>query len=102
MGSNCEVLCCISSRFQVDLTCGSSVQPRADVAFHLNPRFQRSACIVCNTLQGGCWGREEILHQTPFKPGAAFELIVLVLENQFKVGAKSIPLSQQIPVQMVG
>lgn len=72
-------------RFQVDLTCGSSVKPRADVAFHFNPRFQRSPCIVCNTLQRERWGREEILNQTPFTAGAAFELIILVLKDKFKV-----------------
>ncbi|XP_047429494.1 galectin-8-like [Mugil cephalus] len=71
-------------RFQVDLTCGSSVKPRADVAFHFNPRV-RKACIVCNTLQKERWGREEILHRMPFRPGASFELVVLVLEDQFKV-----------------
>ncbi|KAM9339383.1 galectin-8 [Symphorus nematophorus] len=74
-----------SDRFQVDFTCGSSVKPRADVAFHFNPRFCRSPCIVCNTLQRERWGREEILYQTPFRPGDAFELIVLVLKDKFKV-----------------
>uniref|UniRef100_A0A8D3E4M6 Galectin n=1 Tax=Scophthalmus maximus TaxID=52904 RepID=A0A8D3E4M6_SCOMX len=74
-----------SDRFQVDLTCGSSVTPRADVAFHFNPRFRRSPCVVCNTLQKESWGQEEILHQNPFRTGDAFELLVLVLEDKFKV-----------------
>lgn len=80
--SVCVALGC---RFQVDFTCGSSVKPRADVAFHFNPRFRRSSCIVCNTLQKERWGREEILYQMPFTAGATFELIILVLRNQFKV-----------------
>ncbi|CAK6980978.1 galectin-8-like [Scomber scombrus] len=75
-----------ADRFQLDFTCGSSVEPRADVAFHFNPRFkQRSPCIVCNTLQKGSWGREEILYKKPFTVGATFELIVLVLKDKFKV-----------------
>ncbi|XP_039981793.1 galectin-8 isoform X2 [Xiphias gladius] len=74
-----------ADRFQVDFTCGSSMKPRADVAFHFNPRFQRSPCIVCNTLQKEHWGREEILHQMPFAAGGAFELVVLVLKDKFKV-----------------
>ncbi|XP_044024155.1 galectin-8 isoform X2 [Siniperca chuatsi] len=74
-----------ADRFQIDFTCGSSVKPRADVAFHFNPRFQRSPCIVCNTLQGERWGHEEILYQMPFAAGSAFELIVLVLKDKFKV-----------------
>ena len=69
----------------MDFTCGSSVKPRADVAFHFNPRFYRSPCIVCNTLQRERWGREEILYQMPFNTGAAFELIILVLKDKFKV-----------------
>uniref|UniRef100_A0A3B4TBI3 Galectin n=1 Tax=Seriola dumerili TaxID=41447 RepID=A0A3B4TBI3_SERDU len=72
-------------RFQVDFTCGNSVKPRADVAFHFNPRFKRSPCIVCNTLQTERWGREEILCQNPFTAGGAFELIILILKDKFKV-----------------
>nr|AHY19863.1 galectin-8 [Sparus aurata] len=74
-----------ADRFQIDFTCGSSVKPRADVAFHFNLRFKRSPCIVCNTLQKERWGREEILYQMPFAPGATFEIIFLVLRDKFKV-----------------
>ncbi|KAF7646164.1 hypothetical protein LDENG_00192260 [Lucifuga dentata] len=74
-----------ADRFQLDFACGSSIKPRADIAFHFNPRFRRSACIVCNSLQGECWGREQILHQMPFRPEADFELIVLVQTDRFKV-----------------
>lgn len=79
------VLSVLSCRFQVDFTCGSSVKPRADVAFHFNPRFHRTPCIVCNTLQSQHWGREEILYRNPFSAGATFEIIILVLRDQFKV-----------------
>ncbi|XP_053192881.1 galectin-8-like [Scomber japonicus] len=75
-----------ADRFQLDFTCGSSVEPRADVAFHFNPRFKkRSQCIVCNSLQKGSWGREEILYKMPFTVGSGFELVVLVLKDKFKV-----------------
>ncbi|KAK9956265.1 hypothetical protein ABG768_014010 [Culter alburnus] len=74
-----------SDRFQVDLTCGSSVKPRADVAFHFNPRFKRSPYIVCNTLQKECWGKEEIHYLMPFRHGAVFEIIILVQKDLFKV-----------------
>ncbi|XP_032399738.1 galectin-8 [Etheostoma spectabile] len=74
-----------ADRFQVDFTCGSSVKPRADVAFHFNPRFKRSPCVVCNSLQSESWGREEILYAKPFAAGDKFELIVLVLKDMFKV-----------------
>lgn len=81
----------LSSRFQVDFTCGSSVQPRADVAFHFNPRFHRSPCIVCNTLQDQRWGREEVLHHNPFTAGSAFEILVLVQRDSFKVSGWPVP-----------
>ncbi|XP_020515444.2 galectin-8 isoform X1 [Labrus bergylta] len=74
-----------ADRFQVDFTCGSSVKPRADVAFHFNPRFRKSPCIVCNSLQKERWGREEILYQMPFAAGAAFELVIFILKDKFKV-----------------
>ncbi|XP_051909606.1 galectin-8-like [Hippocampus zosterae] len=73
-----------SDRFQVDLTCGSSVRPRADVIFHLNPRVKKGQ-VVCNTLQAGEWGREEILQRMPFARGAPFELLLLALSDRFKV-----------------
>lgn len=75
----------LSSRFQVDFSCGSSVQPRADVAFHFNPRFGRSPCVVCNTLQKQRWGREEVSPCNPFTAGSTFEIIVLVQRDSFKV-----------------
>lgn len=81
VGSSLSALSC---RFQVDFTCGSSVKPRADVAFHFNPRIKKS-CIVCNTLTKECWGREQIHYEMPFRLEVDFELIILILKDQFKV-----------------
>ncbi|KAI5102620.1 galectin-8-like, partial [Silurus meridionalis] len=93
-----------ADRFQFDLTCGSSTKPRADIAFHFNPRFRNSPCIVCNTLQQGSWGREETLDQMPFKQGASFEAIILVQEDMFKVavnGAHVLEYPHRIPLHRV-
>lgn len=68
----------------MDFTCGSSVKPRADVAFHFNPRIKKSS-IVCNTLTKECWGREQIHYEMPFRLEVDFELIILILQDQFKV-----------------
>ncbi|KAI5608071.1 galectin-8 isoform X2 [Silurus asotus] len=73
-----------ADRFQVDFTCGSSIKPRADVAFHFNPRFQKNH-IVCNTLELEYWGKEEIHYLMPFRKGAEFEIIVLVEKDLYKV-----------------
>ncbi|XP_040824145.1 galectin-8 isoform X3 [Ochotona curzoniae] len=72
-------------RFQVDLQCGSSVDPRADVAFHFNPRFKRTNCIVCNTLMNEKWGWEEITYDMPFKKEKSFEIVIMVLKEKFQV-----------------
>ncbi|MGH0169441.1 UNVERIFIED_CONTAM: hypothetical protein FKN15_058857 [Acipenser sinensis] len=83
-----------SERFQVDFQCGSSVKPRADVAFHLNPRFKKSAYVVCNTLQQERWGKEEITYEMPFKKGQPFETIILVQRDSFKVAVNGRHLLQ--------
>ncbi|XP_029449680.1 galectin-8 isoform X2 [Rhinatrema bivittatum] len=77
-----------ADRFQVDFQCGDSKAPRADVAFHFNPRFKRSGCIVCNTLQEEKWGREEITYKMPFEKGKPFKAIFLVLSDKFQVAVK--------------
>ncbi|CAL8316485.1 unnamed protein product [Merluccius merluccius] len=75
-----------ADRFQVDFQCGSSVKPRADIAFHFNPRFKKKPLnIVCNTLQKECWGREEVHQKMPFSLGKMFEIIILVQKDMFKV-----------------
>ncbi|KGL75432.1 Galectin-8, partial [Tinamus guttatus] len=74
-----------ADRFQVDFQCGSSIKPRADVAFHFNPRFKRSGCIVCNTLEKEKWGWEEITYQMPFQKGKSFEIVIMVLKDKFQV-----------------
>ncbi|XP_061560040.1 galectin-8-like [Phycodurus eques] len=92
-----------ADRFQVDLTCGSSMSPRADVLFHLNPRVKKGH-VVCNTLQGGRWGREEILHHMPFTHGAPFELVLLALNDCFKVavnGAHVLDYKHRLALDLV-
>ncbi|KAF2986081.1 hypothetical protein EK904_013716, partial [Melospiza melodia maxima] len=74
-----------ADRFQVDLQCGNSIKPRADVAFHFNPRFKRSGCIVCNTLEREKWGWEEITYEMPFGKGKSFEIVIMILKDKFQV-----------------
>ncbi|KAF4102545.1 hypothetical protein G5714_017345 [Onychostoma macrolepis] len=93
-----------ADRFQFDLTCGCSTKPRADVAFHFNPRFSSSPQIVCNSLQHENWGREENIDRMPFKQGASFETIILVLCDVFKVavnGVHILEFKHRIPLEMV-
>lgn len=93
-----------ADRFQFDLTCGSSTKPRADIAFHFNPRFRSSPCIVCNSLQQGNWGQEEIFDLMPFKQGASFETIILLQEDLFKMavnGTHVLEYQHRIPSHRV-
>ncbi|XP_044144965.1 galectin-8 [Bufo gargarizans] len=76
-----------ADRFQIDFQCGSSQNPRSDVAFHFNPRLKGSGVIICNTLQNEIWGWEEKTYQMPFRKGTPFEVIFLVLHNKFQVSS---------------
>ncbi|XP_030052379.1 galectin-8 [Microcaecilia unicolor] len=74
-----------ADRFQMDFQCGNSNTPRADVAFHFNPRFKGSGQIVCNTLQAEQWGCEEITYKMPFEKGKQFKITFLILSDKFQV-----------------
>lgn len=71
--------------FQIDLSCGCSTKPRSDVALHFRPQFSGSPCVSCNSMQRENWGKEETLHQLPYKQGAPFETLIFVQKNAFKV-----------------
>ncbi|KAM9570950.1 galectin-8-like [Salvelinus alpinus] len=93
-----------ADRFQMDLSCGSSTKPRADIAFHFNPRFKGSPCVVCNSLVQESWGREETLQQLPYRQGAAFETIILVHDDVFKVavnGSHLLEYKHRIPLDRI-
>ncbi|CAK6975416.1 unnamed protein product [Scomber scombrus] len=93
-----------ADRFQIDLSSGCSTKPRSDVALHFSPRFKGSPCVVCNSLLQESWGKEETLHQLPYKRGAPFETIILVHEDIFKVavnGAHLLEYKHRIPLNTV-
>ncbi|XP_035608440.1 galectin-8-like isoform X1 [Oncorhynchus keta] len=93
-----------ADRFQMDLSCGSSTKPRADIALHFNPRFKGSPCVVCNSLVQESWGREETLQQLPYRQGVAFETIILVHDEVFKVavnGSHLLEYKHRIPLDRI-
>ncbi|CAL1574952.1 unnamed protein product [Knipowitschia caucasica] len=71
--------------FQVDLSNGCSTKPRSDVALCFRAQFSGPLCVSCNTLQKESWGKEETIHQLPFKLGAPFEALFFIHKNAFKV-----------------
>ncbi|XP_064237411.1 galectin-4 [Aotus nancymaae] len=89
-------------RFFVNFLVGQD--PGSDIALHFNPRFDGLDKVVFNTLQGGKWGSEEKKRSMPFKKGAAFELVIMVLAEHYKVVVNGNPFYEyghRLPLQMV-
>ncbi|XP_035687467.1 galectin-8-like isoform X4 [Branchiostoma floridae] len=90
--------------FHVNLQCGASTQPRADIAMHFNPRLM-AGVVVRNCLQNQAWGAEEKPHGPfPFAMGQNFEMIILTEPDKFKVavnGQHFIEFRHRIPFQRV-
>lgn len=73
------------ARFSVNFVAGPHAG--ADIALHFNPRFDGWDKVVFNSQQGGKWGSEEKKRSMPFRKGAAFELVFMVLAEHYKVRA---------------
>ena len=85
-------------RFHVNLQCGTSTQPRADIALHFNPRFGGQK-VVRNTLKKQQWGGEEKGHSYfPFGHNQNFEIIILCEPEHFKVPNSVILLFDKLPL----
>lgn len=66
---------------QVDFYTG--LDETFDVAFSFQVYFGKY--VVMNSLKGNTWGREEKSCQMPFQEGAAFEVVILALQNKYQV-----------------
>ncbi|XP_063893102.1 32 kDa beta-galactoside-binding lectin-like [Helicoverpa armigera] len=65
-------------RFTINLKCG------ADVAFHINPRFDEME-IVRNTYSAGFWGKEERSGGMPLRRGGNFDMLIASDDESFRV-----------------
>uniref|UniRef100_W5MBJ7 Galectin n=1 Tax=Lepisosteus oculatus TaxID=7918 RepID=W5MBJ7_LEPOC len=75
-----------AERFHVNLQCGSRKNPRADIAFHFNPRYEGfQDYVVCNTLQNQSWGAEERKYEMPLARGTPFTLMIMVNRDTYMV-----------------
>lgn len=75
-----------ASRFQIDLQSGCSTSPRADVAFHFNPRFSSSDThAICNTLRKDLWLDEVRISKVPLHTAQSFQIVYLFLTDKVKV-----------------
>ncbi|CAH1791185.1 unnamed protein product [Owenia fusiformis] len=73
-----------AKRFEINLICDDD-----NWAFHLNPRFAagffESDRIVRNTKIGNGWGPEEDSGAFPLKKDSAFDIVILVQDDCFRV-----------------
>jgi len=77
-----------ASRFEFNLLTGNF--NGADVAFHLNPRFDQHAA-VRNSCQGGGWGAEERDGGFPLHPGQQFEIQIICFPEHYQVNCNGHP-----------
>ena len=77
--------CFLFVRFAINLQVGPNVNPRDDIAMHVNVRFDENS-IVRNSLMYQNWGDEE--RQPNFMPlqrGVNFEILILCEQAEYKV-----------------
>uniref|UniRef100_A0A8D3BNH0 Galectin n=1 Tax=Scophthalmus maximus TaxID=52904 RepID=A0A8D3BNH0_SCOMX len=72
-----------ADRFNVNLQCGSRID--ADIALHINPRYDTDSCVVTNTLHNGSWGAEERKKNSMLLAGSPFNLLITVGRDSFQV-----------------
>uniref|UniRef100_A0A3Q4MF42 Galectin n=1 Tax=Neolamprologus brichardi TaxID=32507 RepID=A0A3Q4MF42_NEOBR len=72
-----------ADRFHVNLQCGS--RAGADIAIHINPRYESQHYVVTNSCQNGTWGTEERKYNSPFPAGSSFTLVIAVTRDFYQV-----------------
>ncbi|XP_063293796.1 galectin-12 [Pelobates fuscus] len=94
-----------ASRFQIDLQSGCSTSPRADVAFHFNPRFSSSEThVICNTLRKDQWLDEIRFSKIPLHKAQSFQIVYLFLADRIKVsigGQHILDFAHRLPLNDV-
>ncbi|XP_035767249.1 galectin-9-like [Neolamprologus brichardi] len=72
-----------ADRFHVNLQCGS--RAGADIAIHINPRYESQHYVVTNSCQNGTWGTEERKYNSPFPAGSSFTLVIAVTRDFYQL-----------------
>ncbi|CAI5677757.1 unnamed protein product [Oreochromis niloticus] len=72
-----------ADRFHVNLQRGS--RAGADIAIHINPRYESQHYVVTNSFQNGSWGSEERKYNSPFPAGSSFTLVIAVARDFYQL-----------------
>uniref|UniRef100_A0A0A9ZGV4 Galectin n=2 Tax=Lygus hesperus TaxID=30085 RepID=A0A0A9ZGV4_LYGHE len=76
-------------RFNINLQCGPSLNPRDDVALHLAVDFD-GQCIITNNILGNQWGPQECDNRNfPFHRGAQFVIDVVCEQSAFQINVNT-------------
>lgn len=59
----------------------------ANIAIHINPRYESQHYVVTNTFQNGSWGTEERKYNSPFPAGSSFTLVIAVTRDFYQVNS---------------
>jgi len=93
------------NRFSVNLQCGPNVNPRDDIALHMNFRYdQQVPYVVRNSLQMQQWGIEEGHGYLSFARGQNFEIQIHAEHDHFKIhfnGNHFTDFRYRLPLQRV-
>ncbi|XP_071979640.1 galectin-4-like [Engystomops pustulosus] len=77
------------NRFAINLAAGQ--EDSADIALHVNARYDGRDRCVFNSRQGDVWGDEEMKREMPFKSGKVFAIMIEVTRNNFQIFANGAP-----------
>uniref|UniRef100_T1JGR1 Galectin n=1 Tax=Strigamia maritima TaxID=126957 RepID=T1JGR1_STRMM len=92
-----------AQRFSINLQCGPNVNPRDDIALHVDVRFINST-IVRNALVMQQWGSEELHGPFPVARGQPFEFLILAEPHAFKIAINGLHYTEfnhRMPMERV-